>query len=170
MRMSKLNNFFKKKGGKAKRLKNTLTISSDIIVTITNTQELKRFNIKSTRPTALQNILTTKTSSCNKKIKINPNPIFSNLIFIISISNAPPIHACVATAVLNHHLQWIHRLRWIRAAWTLPQRRLTPWQVRAQITRTVTRRVAPVRESPAEHRLGRNHHVLFAAVEEEEIV
>lgn len=149
---------------------NTLTISSDIIIIITNAQELQRFNMKSTRSTALQNILATKTSSCYKKIKINPNPVLRNLIIIIPISNAPPIHASIASAVFEHQLQRIHGLRMIRAARTCPQRRRTLRHVRAQVTRTVTRRVAPVREPPAEHRLGRDHYVVLAAVEEEVVV
>ncbi|KAG7026644.1 hypothetical protein SDJN02_10647, partial [Cucurbita argyrosperma subsp. argyrosperma] len=109
----------------------TFTVSSDILV-ITNAQEAKRLNVKSTGPAALQNILATETRSSDNNIKINSNPIFSHLIIsLIHSSNAPPIHTRVASAVLEHQLQRIHGLGMIRAAGTSFQRRCTLWHVRA---------------------------------------
>lgn len=112
-----------------------------------------------------------QTPRRHRNIKINPYPIFRNLIVrLIRRPDALPIHTCIARTILKHQPQRFCSLRIIRAARRCPQTPAALRQVPAQIARTVARRIAPLRKPLAEHRLRRHNYILLAAVEEQVVV
>lgn len=112
-----------------------------------------------------------QTAARNRNIEINPNPIFRHLIVrLIRRPDAPPVHAGVAGAVPKHQPQRLGRLGVVGAAGAPPERRPALGQVPAQVAGAVARRIAPLREALAEHRLGGHDHGFVAAIEEEVVV
>ncbi|RDX70635.1 hypothetical protein CR513_50104, partial [Mucuna pruriens] len=122
--------------------------------------------IKSTSSTSFQGILALKAAGGDRNIKINSDPIFRDLIIRHRSANVLPINASITSTILEHQPQRLSGFGIVRAASTARERKGAPRQVPAEIASTVAGGITVLGKVLAEHGLGLNDDVVFAAVEE----